>query len=333
MTTFSFQSCTSQPRRRFLAAALASAVPAPVAFAQSYPAKPIKVFVGFAAGGAVDLIARAVGQRISGPLGQPVTVENRPGAGSNLAIRATIESPPDGYTLLLAANGLVANMALYQPQPFDAEKDLTPVSFVGRVPVVIAAAAGNANLGTLKGMLDAARVKAGAVTYASPGNGSTPHLALELFARAAGVSFTHVPYKGGAPAITDVIGGQVNLVAVNALEVLPHVKSGRLKVLAVMSPARAATLPDVPTIAESDYAGFEASVWYGFMAPAGTPRPIVERLHAEVQKALASPEVRERMASSGGEAVPASIADFADLIRSERQRYGKLVREANIKPD
>ena len=313
-------------------AMVASLLAVPV-LAQTYPAKPVKVFVGFSPGGAVDLIARAVGQRISGPLGQPVTVENRPGAGSNLAIRAAIDSVPDGYTLLLAANGLVANMALYQPQPFDAEKELTPVSFVGRVPVVIAAAGNNVNLGSVRALLDAARAKPGSITYATPGNGSTPHLAVELFVRAAGVSLIHVPYKGGSPAITDVIGGQVNLVAVNALEVLPHVKSGRLKVLAVMSPTRAATLPDVPTIAESGFPGFEASVWYGFMAPAGTPRPIVERLHAEVQKALASPEVRERMASSGGEAVPASIADFAALIRSERQRYEKLVREANIKPD
>jgi tripartite-type tricarboxylate transporter receptor subunit TctC len=324
-------------RRRLVAGALAAALPAPPLLAQVYPAKPVKIFVGFSPGGAVDLIARAVGQRISGPLGQPVTVENRPGAGSNLAIRATIDSAPDGYTLLLAANGLVANMALYQPPPFDAEKELTPVSFVGRVPVVIASAnnsaGNNANLGSVRALVDAARAKPGSITYATPGNGSTPHLAVELFARAAGVSLIHVPYKGGSPAITDVIGGQVNLVAVNALEVLPHVKSGRLKVLAVMSPTRAATLPDVPTISESGFPGFEASVWYGFMAPAGTPRPIVERLHAEVQKALASPEVRERMASSGGEAVPASIADFAALIRSERQRYEKLVREANIKPD
>ena len=320
-------------RRRLIAGALAAALPAPPLLAQVYPAKPVKVFVGFSPGGAVDLIARAVGQRISGPLGQPVTVENRPGAGSNLAIRATIDSAPDGYTLLLAANGLVANMALYQPQPFDAEKELTPVSFVGRVPVVIAAAGNNANLGSVRALLDAARAKPGSITYATPGNGSTPHLAVELFVRAAGVSLIHVPYKGGSPAITDVIGGQVNLVAVNALEVLPHVKAGRLKVLAVMSPTRAATLPDVPTIAESGFLGFEASVWYGFMAPMGTPRLIVERLHAEVQKALASPEVRERMASSGGEAVPASIADFAALIRGERQRYEKLVREANIKPD
>lgn len=316
-----------------VAALTASALVSSGAQAQSYPAKPVKIYVGYAAGGAVDLIARAVGQKIAGPLGQSVVVENKPGAGSNIAIKATIDSPADGYTLLLAANALTANMALYQPQPFDAERDLTPVSYVGRVPVVIAASTANASMGTLKQMIDQAKAKTGSVTFATPGNGSTPHLAVELFARAAGVSLVHVPYKGGSPAITDVIGGQVALVAVNALEVQPHVKSGRLKVLAVMSPARSPALPEVPTIAESGYAGFEASVWYGFVAPAATPKPVIERLHAEVQKALASPEVKERMAAVGGEAIPSSIADFAALIRSDRQRYEKLVREANIKPD
>ena len=303
------------------------------ALAQPYPNKPIKVYVGYAAGGAVDLIARAVGQKIAGPLGQSIVVENKPGAGSNIAIKATIDSPPDGYTLLLAANALAANMALYQPQPFDAEKDLAPVSFVGRVPVVIAASSTHTGMSSIKAMIEQAKAKPGTVTFASPGNGSTPHLAVELFARAAGVSLAHVPYKGGAPAITDVIGGQVALVAVNALEVQPHVRSGRLKVLAVMSPTRSPALPEVPTIAESGFSGFEASVWYGFMAPAATPKPVIERLHAEMQKALATPEVRERMAAVGGEAVPASIADFATLIRADRQRYDKLVREAKIKPD
>ena len=320
----------------FLRAALMSAATASMiggALAQPYPNKPVKVYVGYSAGGAVDLIARAVGQKIAGPLGQSIVVENKPGAGSNIAIKAVIDSPPDGYTLLLAANALAANMALYQPQPFDAEKDLAPVSFVGRVPVVIAASTANAGMLSITALIEQAKAKPGTVTFASPGNGSTPHLAVELFARAAGVSLAHVPYKGGSPAITDVIGGQVALVAVNALEVQPHVKSGRLKVLAVMSLTRSPALPDVPTIVESGFPGFEASVWYGFMAPAATPKPIIERLHAEVQKALATPEVRERMAAVGGEAVPASIADFAALIRADRQRYDKLVREAKIKPD
>jgi tripartite-type tricarboxylate transporter receptor subunit TctC len=186
---------------------------------------------------------------------------------------------------------------------------------------------------SLAKLIEMARAKPGFVNFATPGNGSTPHLAVELFTRAAGIKLTHVPYKGGAPAITDVLGGQLPLVAVNALEVLPHVKSGKLRVLAVMSPARSAMLPDIPTIAESGFPGFEASVWYGFVAPAATPKAVVARLHAEVQRALQTAEVRERMSSVGGEVILGSAEQFGALIRAERARYEKLVREAQIKPD
>ncbi len=311
--------------------ALAAALPLQ-AVAQAYPSKPIKIVVGYAAGGAVDAVARAVGQAMSVSLGQPVLIENKPGAGTNIAVKSVIAAEPDGYTLMLAANALAANMALYKPAPFDAERDLVPVALVGRVPVVIAT---NAQSGpsSLAKLIEAAKAKPGSVAYATPGNGSTPHMAVELFDRAAGISLMHVPYKGGAPAITDVIGGQVPLVAVNALEVLPHVKSGRLRVLAVLTPNRTAILPDVPTIAESGFPGFEASVWYGFVAPAATPKAVVARLHAEVQKALQTREVRERMTSVGGEVILGSAEQFGALIRSERQRYEKLVREADIKTD
>ena len=312
-------------------AAIACAFPLLVT-AQTFPAKPIKVVVGYPAGGAVDIVARTVGQSMAGSLGQAVVVENKPGAGTNIAVRSVIDAAPDGYTLMLAANALAANMALYQPAPFDAERDLVPVSLVGRVPVVIAtnAQSGVANLAKL---IEKAKAKPGFVNYATPGNGSTPHLAVELFARAAGIKLSHVPYKGGAPAITDVLGGQLPLVAVNALEVLPHVKSGKLKVLAVMSTTRSVMMPDAPTIAESGFPGFEASVWYGFVAPATTPKPIVAKLHAEVQKALQTAEVKERMSSVGGEVSLGTAEQFGELIRSERERYEKLVREAQIKPD
>ena len=302
------------------------------AFAQSYPNKPIKVIVGYAAGGAVDIVARTIGQSISGSLGQPVVVENKPGAGTNIAVKATITAEPDGYTLMMAANALAANMSLYQPAPFDAERDLVAVSLIGRVPVVIAANP-NAPFNTAKQLIDAAKGKPNSIAYGSPGNGSTPHMAIELFARAAGIDLQHIPYRGGTPAITDVIGGQLPLVAVNALEVLPHVKSGKLKVLAVLSPNRSSIFPDVPTIAESGFPGFEASVWYGLVAPAATPKPIVQKLHEEVQKALQTKEVRERMNAVGGEVVPGSSEMFTNLIRSERARYSNLVREANIQPD
>ena len=309
---------------------------AATSFAQSaapaYPTKPIKVVVGYAAGGAVDIVARTVGQALATSLGQPFIIENKPGAGTNIAVKFVIDAPADGYTLLMAANALAANMALYQPMPFDAERDLVPVSLVGRVPVVIAANP-NVPFVTVAKLIEAAKAKPGSIAFSSPGNGSTPHMAIELFARAAGISLQHIPYRGGAPAITDVIGGQVPLVAVNALEALPHAKSGKLKVLAVLSPSRSAIFPDVPTIAESGFAGFEASVWYGLVAPSATPKAVVARLHAEVQKALQTAEVRDRMMAVGGEVLPASAEQFGALVKSERARYEKLVREAGIKPD
>ena len=300
--------------------------------AQTYPSKPIKVVVGYAPGGAVDIVARTVGQSLSSSMGQPVVVENKPGAGTNIAVKSVIAAEPDGYTLMMAANALAANMSLYKPAPFDAERDLVPVSMIGRVPVVIATGA-QSGIGSLAKLLEMGKNKATPLSFASPGNGSTPHMAVELFARAAGISLQHVPYRGGSPAITDTIGGQVPLVAVNALEVLPHARSGKLKVLAVLSATRTSNFPDVPTIAESGFPGFEASVWYGLVAPAATPKPIVQKLHGEVQKALQTQEVRERMTSVGGEVVPASAEQFGALIRSERLRYEKLVREANIQPD
>lgn len=298
----------------------------------NYPTKPVKIVVGYAAGGAVDIVARTLGQSLGTSLGQSFIVENKPGAGTNIAVKSVIAADPDGHTVMLAANALAANMALYQPMPFDAEKDLTAIALVGRVPVVIAANP-NVPFASVAKLIEAAKAKPGQLAFASPGNGSTPHMAIEFFAKAAGIDLQHIPYKGGSPAITDTIGGQVPLVAVNALEVLPHVKSGKLKVLAVLSPTRSAIYPDVPTIAESGFPGFEASVWYGFVAPAATPKPIVSKLHAEVQKALQTKEVKDRMTAVGGEVIPGSSEMFATLIRNERQRYEKLVREANIKPD
>jgi len=300
--------------------------------AQAYPNKPIKVVVGYAAGGAVDVVARTIGQSLSNSMGQAVIVENKPGAGTNIAVKSVIAADPDGYTLMMAANALAANMSLYQPAPFDAERDLVAVSLVGRVPVVIAANP-SAPFANIKQLIEAAKGKPNSIAFGSPGNGSTPHMAIELFARAAGIDLQHIPYRGGSPAITDVIGGQLPLVAVNALEVLPHFKSGKLKVLAVLSPNRSAIFPDVPTIAESGFPGFEASVWYGLVAPAATPKPIVSKLHEEVQKALQTKDVRDRMNAVGGEVVPGSADMFSQMLRAERLRYAKLVREANIQPD
>ena len=321
-------------RRTVVAAAAASALLAAVgrAVAQAFPGKPIKLIVGFAPGGAVDIIARAVGQQIGATLGQPVVVDNRPGAGTNIAMRALIDSPADGHTLMLTANSIAANPALYQPAPFDPARDVTPIALVGRVPVVIAANAASGPESISK-LIAASKAKANSVSYGSPGNGSTPHLAVELFARAAGVDLLHVPYKGGAPAINDVLAGHIQAVAVNALEVQPHVKSGKLRVLTVLSPTRTAIFPDVPSIAEAGFAGFEASVWYGFIGPAGMPPAVVAQLHAAIQKALTVPEVRDRLVNAGGEVQPGPTERLTQLIASEQARYARLIREASIKPD
>jgi tripartite-type tricarboxylate transporter receptor subunit TctC len=311
-------------------AAILAFIAAPGAMAQAYPAKPIRILVGFAPGGAMDIVARTVGQKMSASLGQPVVVDNKPGAGSNIAIRALIDSPPDGYTVMLVANGLTANPLLYTQQPFDPNTDVVPISLVARLPVVIAANA-KSEFSTLRKVIDASKARPGSVNYGSPGSGSTPHLAAELFARGAGIELSHVPYKGGAPAIADVLGGQLPLVAVNAIEALPHEKAGKLRVLAVMSAQRVSTMPDAPTIAESGFPGFEASVWHAFIAPKGTPPAIVAKLNAEIHKALAIAEVKERLAALGAEVSPTTPQELATLVRTEYERYGKLIREANIK--
>ena len=323
---------TSFTRRRLLAAT-GGLVGTGWAGAQSaFPSKPIKLLVGFAPGGAVDIIARAIGQPMAAGLGQPVVVENKPGAGTNIAMRALIDSPPDGHTLALTANSIAANPTLYQPPPFDMARDFTPVALVGRVPVVLAVNA-QTPIDSIARLIATAKASPKAVSYGSPGNGSTPHLAIELFERAAGIQLNHIPYRGGAPAINDVIAGHLQAVAVNALEALPHARSGKLRVLAVLSPVRSSILPEVPTIAESGFAGFEASVWYGVVGPAGLPPAVVARLHAEVQKALALPEVRERLANAGGEVLPGPVQRFSELLAGERARYDKLIRDAQIKPD
>ena len=321
-------------RRRFFVAAgaLGATIRGVRAQTTAFPSKPLKLLVGFAPGGAVDIIARAIGQQIAPGLGQPVVIENKPGAGTNIALRALIDSAPDGHTLMLTANSIAANPTLYQPQPFDMARDFTPVALVGRVPVVLAASA-QAPIDSIAKLIELSKATPRSVNYGSPGNGSTPHLAIELLQRAAGIQLNHVPYKGGAPALNDAIAGHLATVAVNALEALPHARSGKLRVLAVLSTTRSPIFPDVPAIAELGFAGFEASVWYGIVGPAGLQPAVVARVHAEVQKALAVPEVRERLTSSGGEVLPGPVERFASLLASERARYDKLIREARIQPD
>ena len=299
--------------------------------AQEFPSKPIKVVVGYAAGGAVDVVARTIGQSLSTSMGQPVVVENKPGAGTNIAVKSVINAEPDGYTLMMAANALAANMSLYQPAPFDAERDLVAVSLMGRVPVVIAAnpAAPYANI---KQLIEAAKGKPNSIAFGSPGNGSTPHMAIELFARAAGIDLQHIPYRGGSPAITDVIGGQLPLVAVNALEVLPHAKSGKLKVLAVLSPNRSAILSDVPTIAEAGYKGFEALSWSGMSVVKGTPQPIVAKLESALAQVMQSDNIKQRMGSVGFIIPAQGSKPYTAFVQSELDTWTKVIKTAGIKP-
>jgi tripartite-type tricarboxylate transporter receptor subunit TctC len=233
---------------------------------------------------------------------------------------------------MLAANALAANMALYQPAPFDAERELSVVSLVGSVPVVIADRS-DSPFKSIAQVIDFSKKSPNSITFASPGNGSTPHLAMEIFNYAAGIELTHVPYKGGAQAITDVLGGQTQLLAMNALEVLPHVKSGKLRVLAVLSAKRTSMLPEAMTLSEQGFPGFEASVWYGLIAPLGTPEAIIAKLHQETQKALSSQLVKEKMTSVGGDVTLASTEQFKQLLHNERVRYQRLIEQAHIKPD
>jgi tripartite-type tricarboxylate transporter receptor subunit TctC len=308
---------------------IAQAVPV---LAQDYPTKPVRVIIAFKAGGGVDTVARTVGAALSQQMGQPFVVEYRPGAATNIAIKALMDAAPDGHTLMLTANNAAINPALFNPPPFDPEKDFVPVSLVGRVPIVIAANT-SFPVNTPADLVKLAKAKPDTISFGSPGNASTPHLAVELFTSAAGVKLRHVPYQGGAAAITDVLGNHIPLVATNALEVLPHATAGRLKVLAALSAQRIPTMPNVPTIAESGYPGFEASVWYGFIAPKGTSPAVVKKLHAEIQKALATEDVKTRMTQVGGIVSPGGIDMFANLLRSERARYTKLIKDANIKPE
>lgn len=297
----------------------------------AFPSKPLHLIVGYSAGGAVDIIARVVGQHLQAALGQPVIVENRPGAGTNIAIKALIDSPADGHWLMLAANALAANVSLFQPTPYELSR-VTPIALVGRVPVVIAANA-QSPVDSIKALIAQSKARPDSINYGTPGNGSTPHLAVELFERAAGIRLTHVPYKGGAQAITDAIAGHIQTVALNALELLPHVKAGKLRVLAALSDKRSPIFPDAPTIAESGFPGFEASVWYGLVGPAKMPPAVVARLHDEVQRTLAAADVRERLTAAGGDVAPGTTAMFAQMLEREQQRYEKLIREAQIKPD
>jgi len=314
-----------------LLAVIALAATGP-ALAQAWPNKPIRLVVNFPPGGAADQIARSVGVPLGEALGQPIVIENRPGANGNIGADAVAKSPPDGYTLLMSSGGAFSvNPHLYTKLPFDPVNDLVPVAAAARILVFLVVRP-DLPAKSVDEFVALARANPGKLTYGSPGSGSSPHIAGEMLKRAAKIDIVHVPYKGAAPALTDLLGGQLDFMFDPGIG-LPQVRAGKLRLLAVGSPKRSPLFPDTPTLAEAGMVGFDADSWFGFYAPAGVPADILTRLNREINRALQTPAVRERITALGAEAVALSAAEFAALQRADRERFGVVVREAGIKLD
>jgi tripartite-type tricarboxylate transporter receptor subunit TctC len=318
-------------RRVALGAALISTVP--FACAQAYPAKPVSLLVGFAPGGSADVLARLVGQKLSTAIGQQVVVDNKPGAGGTLAAATVAKAPADGYTLLFVTSGHAGSGALYPKLSYDPVKSFTPVAKVGASPVVIVVPAA-APLRTLQDMFAAARKSPGKLNYAAGGGGATvTALAAEYLKGEAHIDMLNIPYKGSGPALTALLGGEVDVGFDIPSSALPHIKAGKLRPLAVTSAQRSSVLPDVPTVAEQGVPKFEVQGWFGVLAPAATPAPVVARLNKELETILHQPDVKERLAALGVEPGGGSPADFAKLIDSDTRRAGEAIRRLGIKAD
>src|SRR5438105_8248779 len=307
-------------------------VAAATAHAQPYPNRPIKIIVPYAAGGAVDIVARTIGQPLSEAMKQPVIVENKPGASANIGMEFVAKSAPDGYTLLMASNGIATNMALFPNLAFDGRRDFAPIAKIGYAPLVIVAPA-SSPAKSFKDLIAMAKAAPGKLTYASAGNGSSGHLAGELLKSAARIDVLHIPYKGGAPAITDLLGERISFMPINPVEVMAHIRAGRLRALAVASDKRLPLLPDVPTATEAGLPGYEASVWWGLVAPAKTPLEIVRQLNAKTNKALANPTIANKLGELGVVITPGAPDQFAAFIKSQTELWSVVVKSAGIKPD
>lgn len=302
-------------------------------FAQAYPAKPIKLVIPFPPGGPLDLAGRAIGQKLQEAWGQPVVVENRPGAGGNIGADAVAKSAPDGYTLVMGALSTHAvNPHLFAKMPYDALKDFAPITLVAVTPnVLVVNPALPAN--NVQELIALARASPGKLSFASGSNGSAGHLAGELFKTLAGIDIVHVPYKGGAPAMQDLLGGQVQFMFDNLANSMAQMKAGKLKAFAVTTAKRSALAPELPTMAEAGVTGFDISTWYGIMAPAKTPPDIVRKLNAEIVKILGSEDMREKLKVQGAEPAPTSPEEFAAFIRTEWTKYAKIVKDSGAKVD
>jgi tripartite-type tricarboxylate transporter receptor subunit TctC len=322
------------PRRQILKfAAGAAALPAvsKIARAQAYPTRSLRMIIGYPPGGSADITARLAGQWLSDRLGQPVVVESRPGAATNLATEAVVRAPPDGYTLLLVAPANAINATLYDKLSFDFLRDIAPVAGIIRFPNVVVV---NPSLPikSIPELIAYAKANPGKLNMASSGNGSTIHMSGELFKMLTGINMVHVPYRGGAPAMTDLIGGQVQVLFDQLPSSVEHIKSGKVRALGVTTAKRADAVPDVPTIGET-VPGYEANVWYGICAPKGTPAEIVDRLHQAVNKVLADARVKTRFAELGGAPMPMAPADFGKLVAVDTEKWAKVVKFAGIKPE
>jgi tripartite-type tricarboxylate transporter receptor subunit TctC len=318
-------------RRSSLAIVLACTF-ATGAIAQAWPAKPIRLVVPFPAGGGTDIIAREVANKVANS-GYAFVVDNKPGSGGNLGVDAAAKSPADGYTLVLGqTSNLAINPTLFAKLPYDPVKDLTPVSLVASAPLVIVVAA-ESPYKTLADVVAAAKAKPGFLNYATSGNGTVAHLATESFQKAANVKLTHVPYKGAAQGATDLIGGQVQLYVSSIPTLIGHIKGGKMRAIAVTSAKRADDLPQVPTIAESGYKGFEAVTWFGIAGPANLPKEIVAKLNADINKALLTPELQKKLGDQGADVAGSTPEQFAKLIRDDIARWGKIVKESGAKVD
>jgi tripartite-type tricarboxylate transporter receptor subunit TctC len=311
----------------FLVAALVLASPA--VRAQTYPSRQITLIIPFAVGGSNDMVGRAIGKKLTEAWGQPVIVENRPGAGGMIGTAAVAAAPPDGYTLLLVSSTFTINPAIRKSMPFDTIKDFTPAAFIARSPLLVTAS-NKLPVQSAKELLALARSKPGQITYASSGPGSINQISTELIALSAGAQLLHVPYKGGAPALNDLLGGHVDIYVSSLPQVLPLAQNGQAKALAVTSAKRTALLPDVPTLEEAGIAGFDLWSWWGIVGPAGMPANVVNALNSEIGKMLNSPELGTFLSNEGAEAETMTPQQFGDLIRSETARWIKVAHEANI---
>jgi tripartite-type tricarboxylate transporter receptor subunit TctC len=314
-----------------LAVAVAAAAATAPAAAQPYPSKPVKIVAPFAPGGLVDVLARAVGDRLARQLGQPFVVENRPGAGGNVGADLVARADPDGYTLLMSSAGILTiNQFLYAQMPFDPAAAFAPVTVVADMPMLLVVR-NDLPARDVKAFIELARQTPGGLFFGSPGNGTTGHLGMELFMHATGLKLQHVPYKSAAEAVQAALAGQTAAMFDNPPTVMAQVRAGGLRALGVAAKARMPQLPDVPTIAEAGVPGFEASSWFGLVAPAKAPRPAVDLLAAETAKALKDPDLQARFAQSGARLVGDSPSEFAALIAADRARWEKVIRAAGIR--